>query len=135
MIKFNLELKKYYPLLIKSMLYVDIPKVHATMANWSLSIWNKMVKGASRDIKFISRDQLTDFVDWQLIPVEMGGPRMASIVIPANVKPLRELDHLKFTEKAYNVFNKHHESVLENIEKFSNSKTMSFMFNKYYKNI
>ena len=90
------------------------------MAKLLLSAWNKMIKGASWEVKFISRDQLIEFVDWQHIPVEMGGPRIAKIVVPANVKPLKELNHWKFSDKAYQLFNKYHES-LEDIKKFSNN--------------
>ena len=121
LMKFNLDWNKYYPSLVSCTLYVDIPKAHSTMAKMLVSIGNKMVKGVqSMDIKFISSDQLTEFVDWQLIPVEMRGPRMPNIVVPANAKLLKELDHWKFSDKAYQLFNEHQESVLENIKKFSN---------------
>ena len=114
MMKFILDSKRFYPLLVSCILLVEIPKVHATFAKCIKSIWNKMMKGAPWEMKFISSEQLTDFVDSQMIPVEMKGNRMSTIVVPANSKPLMELGNMKFTEKSYRLFYKHHESILKN---------------------
>ena len=117
LIRFDKEVLNYYPLMIRYHLLVNMPKAHAIMAKWLFSIYNKTTKGINQDIKMILIDQLTEYVDWKFVPVEMGGPRWSNIIIPANAKPLNELIHFKFSEKAlYKFYNYHDEIMLKMTE-------------------
>ena len=124
MIMFPMELKQYYPFLIRSNIYIDMPKALATTAKWMMALYNKTVKGVQMDIKFISLDQLTEFVDWQLIPAEMGGPRMPNIVVPANAKPLKDF---QFSEKTIKKFLDYHYFMMDKINKFEKNNMMKII--------
>ena len=113
--KFLCTLNDYYPLMVRYTLIVDMPRIYAIMARGSFSILNQLFKEVKWEVKYISRDQLLEFVDWQLIPIEMGGPRIVNIVIPENIKPLNQHSTFKLSEKSLKLFKKHHESVKKNI--------------------
>ena len=116
--KFFLSMRYYYPFMMKLHLLVDMPTMQRTMAKLLVAIATNTMKRMDLDLRFVTRQELTQFVDWDLIPAEMGGPRMAHIVVPDNVRPLKELKHFKFSDKELKIWEKHSNKLKEKIDKF-----------------
>ena len=114
---FSNTLVEYYPSLVKCNLVIDMPKLHAKIANWLISIYRKKYNTDQHDIKFISFEQLKDFVDSELIPIEIGGSRISNIKVANNIKSLNELCHFKFSDKTTKCFYKYHSAIMEKMNK------------------
>ena len=126
-------MRDYFPLMMKRNLLVDTPRVQWALAKVIVGIANKSVKRMDLDLRFITRKELTEFVDWDLIPAEMGGPRIANIVVPDNVRPLKELKHFKFSDKEFKKLEEHSNKTKERIKKLKDEYKLSY--NKFGNNI
>ena len=99
-------LQSYYPRGTKYMAVVDLPWILNATAKLILSFMNEELKSR---IKFIKKEELTQYMDPQYIPVHLNGSYDKDlVVIPDGVKPLEELTHAKLTanqiKKIYSTF-------------------------------
>ena len=71
-IKFNMQLRQYYPLMVRSNLFVDMPKRFVIFAKSILYLHHKSVKGIKEEFNFITLNQLYDLIDEKLINMKMN---------------------------------------------------------------
>ena len=94
--KFKIELNSYYPESLKNNFVVDLSWMLSGVAKIILSLCDRNLR---ERVRFISRRELTKFIDLEFIPVELDGKRDTKLVIPEGVKSMRELDHLDLNDK------------------------------------
>lgn len=105
---FCLKLQKYFPIVFRLILWVDFPI-------YLDRIWksNKdLIDNRTKNI-FIRTNELKEFVDESLIPIEKGGQRQCVPHIPPDVKPLNELKYTSFSRPVLEKFKKYHSELKE----------------------
>lgn len=99
---FSIETEKYFPFAPKLNLLVDFSKSKKIIIKAMASfLFN------NNNIKFISSDEISQYVDEKLIPIEKGGKRQIIIEKPPDVKPFDELEHLKISSSVVKEFKMH----------------------------
>ena len=114
-IKFLKKSGEVYPLLERCYLIIGLKTIHFTIAKWVLPFFKKSLHGLQRDIKFISIEELNNFMDSELIPVEIGGSRLSEIIVQDNLKTLKELKHFNLKDQSIKIFYNYHNSLMEKI--------------------
>jgi len=99
-------LQNYYPRGFKYMLVIDLPWILNATSKLVLAFMNEEIR---KTVKFIKKDELTNYLDNDSIPVHLNGNYSNCLTtIPDGVKPLDQLSHTKFTEdqikKIYSTF-------------------------------
>lgn len=102
---FSLRIAKYFPNNSRLTLLIDYPKRKAIIGK---ALLNKIFN--SNDYRFINFDQLSAYVDENLIPLEKGGNRYCVPNIPPYVLPLKKLKHFQIPISILEKFEKYHEN-------------------------
>lgn len=100
---FCLKLQKYFPNVFRLILWVDFPKLLVKI--WKSNL--KLVDGKTENI-FISTDELKEFVEKSLIPIEKGGQKHFVPKIRPDIKPLRKSRFIRISRNVLEDFEKYH---------------------------
>ena len=95
--RFKIEVMTYYPGTLINNYIVDLPWVLKGVAKVILSFGDQKLR---QKIQYVNRKDLTNFMDIDVIPVELGGHRVEEPVWPEGLKPMADLTHLALNEKA-----------------------------------
>ena len=88
-------LQNYYPRGPKYMAIVDLPWILNATAKLVMSFMNEELKNC---VKFIKKDELTQYINPEYIPVHLKGSYDKDMVfIPEGVKPLEQLTHIQYS--------------------------------------
>jgi hypothetical protein len=104
MYKFKIGLLQYYPQGLRSVLIMDLPWILNSLMKIILSFMSPKLRDY---VHFIKRDQLTEFVDIDVIPVSLNGKR-ENRVLPDGLLPLYKSMHLGLTEKQIDEYYEKH---------------------------
>ena len=101
--KFKIEITSYYPEALKSNLIVDLPWMLNSVAKIILSFCNQKLK---ERVHFINQKDLVNFVDPELIPIELGGQRDVKLVLPEGLQTMKQLPQLGLSDKVIQTYYK-----------------------------
>jgi hypothetical protein len=102
--RFKIGLLQYYPQGLRSAFIVDLPSNMNSIMEIILSYMSPKTREC---VKFIKRNQLTEYIDIDVIPFSLNGNREKKI-FPEGLLPLCKLSHLGLTEKQVDsYYNKH----------------------------
>ena len=88
-------LQNYYPRGIKYQAVVDLPWILSATGNLMMSFMNEELKNS---VKFLTSDDLHQYLDQEYIPVHLKGTYDKDMVsVPEGVKTLEELTHTQFS--------------------------------------
>jgi hypothetical protein len=108
--KFRVELLNYYPQGLRLSLNVDMPWILMSVFKIVINFMNKKFRDSAILIK---REQLTDFIDIDLIPVSFGGKRERVNDILEKYSPLHQLNHFGLNEKQIDNFYNTYKTLFE----------------------
>jgi hypothetical protein len=98
--RFKIDLLQYYPQSIRNNIVIDLPWILNPVVKIIMSFLTPKLKDC---VKFIKREQLTDFVDIDWIPVCLNGNREKR-VYPVGLIPLERSTHLGLNDKQIDKF-------------------------------
>jgi hypothetical protein len=98
--RFKIDLLQYYPQSMRSNIVIDLPWILNPVVKIIMSFLTPKLKDC---VKFIKREQLTDFVDIDWIPVCLNGNRVKR-VYPVGLIPLERSTHLGLNDKQIDKF-------------------------------
>ena len=102
--KFKIEITEYYPEAMQANFIVDLPWLLNGVAKIIISFCDQKLK---ERVHFISSKDLPNFIDPELLPVELGGKREHSVEIPDGCLNLKQLStKLGLSEKAIQTYYK-----------------------------
>jgi len=101
--KFKIELTAYYPEAMRLNLNVDMPWLLNGVAKVIVSLCGAKLR---ESVKFISRKELLDYVDPEVLPIELGGKREPKIVSPDGVLTLKQLPQLGLADSVIHKYYK-----------------------------
>ena len=99
-LNFRIELFSYYPQGLRRVVVVDLPLVLHALTKLVTS-W--VPKHITNRLKFVRREGLIEFIENDIIPIRMGGPRL-ELGFPSNLKSITQLKGLGLTDKQINKF-------------------------------
>jgi len=108
--KFRVELLNYYPRGMRLSMNVDMPWIMMSVFKVVKTFMNRRVRD---NVILIKRDQLTDYVDLDLIPVSFGGNRESINHFLKEYLPLHKLNNLGLTDKQIDNFYNTYKDVFE----------------------
>jgi hypothetical protein len=99
--KFRVELMNYYPQGMRLSLNIDMPWILMSVFKVFMNFMNKNIR---ENVLLIRREQLTDFIDIDLIPVSFGGKREQVNDKLKKYLSLNQLNHFGLNEKQIDNF-------------------------------
>jgi hypothetical protein len=108
--KFRVELLNYYPQGMRLSLNVDMPWILMSVFKIFMNFMNKKIR---ENVILIRREQLTDFIDIDLIPVSFGGKRERINDNLEKYSPLHQLKDFGLNEKQIDNFYNTYKTLFE----------------------
>lgn len=110
MLYFAIKTKKFFPLNNRLMLLIDSPMQYILLGKTFSKFIDKNL-----DIKYVSSEELKEYVDGNIIPIEKGGKRYCRKKITSNMKSLNEMHHFNIPPSVLEDFQKTYQSFKEKL--------------------